>query len=144
MNDTFAVAYVSSAVHLLSEAELEALLLSARDFNAKHDVTGILLYHEGTFFQYFEGPGPGVEAVYSRVRESRLNGGLMELMRERVEQHQFSNWGMGFSAAPQSLILALERAHWLSVSKQVPQDAELSDGLGLLLQFWRGAHRGFA
>ena len=144
MNSTFAVAYVSSAVRLLNDVELEALLLDARAFNATREVTGALLYHEGTFFQYFEGPAEAVEAVYDRVKASRLHRGLVELLHEQVQQRQFGSWRMGFTAAPRSLILALERARWSKLSEQLQANAGASAGLDLLLQFWQGSQRGFA
>ena len=50
------IAYVSAAVKPLSAEEVDALLLDARAFNLKAGVTGVLLCHKTTFFQFFEGP----------------------------------------------------------------------------------------
>lgn len=141
MDTIVAVAYVSSAVRELTETELEALLVSARAFNLTQQVTGTLLHHDGTFFQYFEGPVDGVEAVYARVKASQLHRGLVELLRESVRERQFKHWSMGFSAAPQNLMLQLERARWSKLSKQLEAQTAPSAGLALLLQFWRSSLR---
>lgn len=71
MSGLVAVAYLSTAAPFLTEADLEHLLADARSFNSRAQVTGALLVHDATFFQYFEGPEEGVEAVYARVRASR-------------------------------------------------------------------------
>lgn len=139
MNQSSAIAYVSSAIRLLAETELETLLLDARNFNAAQGVTGVLLYHDGTFFQYFEGPEAAVSQVYARIKKSSLHRGMIELLNEPAQQRQFSGWHMGFSAVPQSTLLRLERASWADISNDVQGRAASSAGLDLLLQFWRGA-----
>lgn len=97
-----AVVYVSSAVRLLDGPDLEALLVDARAFNEKSDVTGALLYDDGAFFQYFEGPEPEVAEVYERIKRSRLHKGLIELFHRPVEQRQFGSgtWASAGSPGP--------------------------------------------
>ena len=141
MEKLYAVAYVSSAVRMLDDAELEALLMDARAFNLTQRVTGVLLHHDGTFFQYFEGPVDGIDAVYAKVRASTRHRGIVELMRQEVKNREFSNWSMGFSAVSTNLMLELERARWSKLARQLQTHPGHSDGLSLLLQFWRGALR---
>ena len=71
MPDLCAIAYDSSATRLLSVAELETLLVTARDLNLQSSVTGVLLYGSGIFMQCFEGPQPAVHETYERIRASR-------------------------------------------------------------------------
>jgi len=132
-----AVAYTSSAVPEVTVASLEALLLRARQKNEELGVTGVLLFHDGSFFQYFEGPPLAVEEVYARIRRSPLHRGIYELMRGPVHSRSFGDWLMGFSQAPASTVLKLSTASW---EARVRQEATLpkatSEGLALLLQFW--------
>lgn len=107
-----AVAYTSSAIPGLTDGALEQLLVDARQKNQELGITGVLLYHDGSFFQYFEGPPDGVEAVYDRIRQSRLHRGIFELMRAPIECRSFGNWLMGFTRAPASTVLQLSNAHW--------------------------------
>jgi len=51
--------YVSAATNRFNPAELRELLRLARLKNQQLDVTGMLLYHEGSFLQVLEGPAPG-------------------------------------------------------------------------------------
>ncbi len=137
MSSLEAVVYVSSAVGSLSEAELTELLARARAKNEDVEVTGVLLYHDGTFFQYFEGPSIGVEFVYDRVRRSAMHRGIIELMHASVPERLFSNWSMGFTRAPVATVLQLSQANWTSLLASRPGAAVASDGLALLLHFWQ-------
>lgn len=132
-----AIAYVSSAVGSPSEAELAALLESARAKNDEVGVTGVLLYHDGTFFQYFEGSPAAVEIVYERIRRSVMHHGIIELMRTPIDVRAFARWSMGFTRAPASTLLKLSHATWLAALAQHDESAAVPDGMSLLVQFWR-------
>ena len=136
-----AVVYVSSATGHLSQADLEALLTSARERNIEHAVTGVLLFHDGTFLQYFEGPPEGVAVVYDHIRRARQHHGIIELMHAGIEERAFPDWTMGFTHAPASELLRLSSAAWQSSLERVAGDEDKNDGLSLLLHFWR-ANRG--
>lgn len=136
-----AVVYVSSAVRLLDGADLEALLVDARTYNEQVSVTGALLYDDGAFFQYFEGPEPGVTDVYERIKRSRLHKGLIELFHRPVEQRQFGEWYMGFSRAPKTYLLQLANAQWGKAVGGLRPSASAPLGQHLLLDFWASALR---
>ena len=56
--------YVSSASRLLNETQLRLLADDAAARNLECGVTGVLLYGDGSFFQYIEGPPASLEQVY--------------------------------------------------------------------------------
>ena len=68
MSDLTNLCYVSSATRSLSVAQLTDLLIDARQFNQSVQVTGVLLHHDGGFFQYLEGP-PAAIALSLRNAE---------------------------------------------------------------------------
>lgn len=131
-----ALAYTSSAQGSFSEADLEALLARARERNRELGVTGALLYHDGCFFQYFEGPPASVAAVYERIRLSPLHRGLIELMRAPAWRRTFSDWQMGFTHVPASTLLQLSQASWLAQLGSEEGGPLESEGMSLLRQFW--------
>ena len=137
----FAVAYVSTAVRRPSTFDLEHLLVDARTFNARVHVTGALLLHDVTFFQYFEGPGDAVREVYERIKISRLHRDIVELLYEEVPARCFDAWHMGFADAPQGTVLALSHAHWGASLEAAESASTQSDGITLLLDFWRRSRR---
>ncbi|MFO1329603.1 MAG: BLUF domain-containing protein [Rubrivivax sp.] len=141
MTPLTALAYLSSATHPFDEAALEALLLDARKRNREQGVTGVLLHHDGSFFQYLEGPADGVDTVYARIRASRQHHGLIELFRWPCPARLFDGWTMGFAHAPRGLVLTLEQAAWADVIEHSQQRRDKPPGLQLLLDFWRQAER---
>lgn len=132
-----AVAYVSSAVGQLSDAVLEELLTSARERNLEHGVTGVLLYHDGTFLQYFEGPPAGVATVYDHIRRSSQHRDIIELMRGAIAERAFPDWTMGFTYAQSSAMLQISHAAWQASLTRIMGTAPPTDGMSLLLNFWR-------
>lgn len=132
-----AIAYVSSAVGSQGEPELEGLLEKARAKNREVSVSGVLLHHEGTFFQYFEGPPDGMQDVYDRILRSSMHKGIIELMRTPIPERAFSDWQMGFTRAPKSVILRLSNASWFHDMPGASTPSPMSVGAGMLLQFWK-------
>jgi len=137
MSALTAVAYLSSSTTLLTEPELEALLLQARTFNRGVGVTGVLLHHDGSFFQYFEGPQDAVAQVYERIHRSRRHHTIFELYRGPIAQCFFGDWQMGFAQTPQSSILKLAQAEWQASAAAIAGTEKPSEGLELLAEFWK-------
>lgn len=146
-----ALAYVSTAVRQLNEDALQALLVDARAFNAREDVTGALLHHDGGFFQYLEGPPAGLARVYDRIKRSRQHTGVFEFFRHAVEARVFSSWHMGFAQTPKAVLTALAQARWMASVAELqtgpqqpgqPGQSDRPEGLSLLLSFWSDARRG--
>jgi len=121
----------------MTEPELEALLLKARAKNREAGVTGVLLFHDGSFFQYFEGPTEGVQSVYDRILASPLHQGITELMRSSTHDRAFGNWQMGLSRAPRSTMLRLSNASWLNRIQTGSSASTVPVGMGLLPEFWK-------
>jgi hypothetical protein len=91
-----ALVYVSTARHLLAPPELDHLLQAARARNRIEQVTGMLLYSDGNFMQYIEGPPQGLGTVYQIIRNDPLHHGLIELFNEPAPQREFAHWAMAF------------------------------------------------
>lgn len=142
MSALHCVVYVSSAVRLLNDVELENLLESSRRFNAELGVTGVLLYYDGTFFQYFEGPESAVEQVYERIRRSPLHWNLIQLFQSGIARRMFDDWYMGLARPQSSELLKIRNAEWRQQAQHLPLHAEgLPEGLRLLAGFWASAVR---
>lgn len=88
--------YLSSAVGPLGMADLEEILLASRRNNAAAGVTGLLLFHDGCFFQALEGPGPDVHAIFGRIRRDPRHTGTIVLQDRPSTERAFASWSMGF------------------------------------------------
>ena len=141
MPDLQTIAYVSTAIRLLSVAELETLLVTARDLNLQNSVTGVLLYSGGNFMQCFEGPPPAVHETYERIRASHQHTDIIELLNEPLDVRGFADWQMGFSQVTRSELLTLSHARWARLNAEVRGTAPTSSGLALLQNFWQHARK---
>lgn len=126
--------YMSSAVHLPTQAEIEHLLTRARIRNQREQVTGVLLYDEGSFMQVIEGPQEGIERVFSAVLADPLHHSVLELLREPIEERDFDGWSMAYRAIGVGLVNPDDA---LSAKLQAPQ-GDLSAVHHLLASFWNG------
>jgi hypothetical protein len=100
------VIYSSAAVAPFSEAELSSLLAIARTNNERVGVTGMLLYHEGSFLQVLEGEASAVDAVFQRIGRDKRHHRVMPLLRREMDGRHFESWRMGFASLknlPQNL-----------------------------------------
>jgi hypothetical protein len=136
MMNLAALAYVSTAVRRLSAAELDALLLTARTANEGEQVTGALLHHDGSFFQYIEGSTEGLNHIYDRIKRASQHKGLIELFYLQIENRHFADWHMGFAEAPRTLLQQLANSRWKDAVSSLAHHESPSTGLALLLNFW--------
>ncbi|MTW20334.1 BLUF domain protein [Allochromatium palmeri] len=90
------IIYVSTAHQECSPAELKAILESSARHNARHGITGMLLYAEGCFLQILEGEAGPVDETYARVARDARHFGLIELERDEIQARSFEQWSMGF------------------------------------------------
>ncbi|MDF7632024.1 BLUF domain-containing protein, partial [Erwiniaceae bacterium L1_55_4] len=73
---------------------LPGMVEKATLLNARHQVTGILLFNGTHFFQILEGPEDGVLDIYGRICADRRHHNVVELMRDYSPSRRFGNHGM--------------------------------------------------
>jgi hypothetical protein len=94
--DLIRVVYISAASKLMSQAELDELLSTSRTNNTAVNVSGLLLYHDGSFFQVLEGAEQAVQSVLDRIRRDRRHSSLITLDKSAVGSRGFSSWSMAY------------------------------------------------
>ena len=92
----YQLVYVSTAVREFGGEELRELLDEARRNNSKEDVTGMLLYHGGSFFQVLEGDREAVERIYGRVAQDSRHQAVTTLHEEEADERAFGDWSMAW------------------------------------------------
>jgi len=93
------VFYSSAAVAPFSDAQLTELLTLARANNGRLGVTGMLLYHDGSFLQALEGDEKVVESLYTAIGSDKRHHRVVALLRRSVDSRYFDQWQMGFASA---------------------------------------------
>ena len=95
----FQLVYVSAATRELSDKELVQLLEKARRRNSDRGVTGMLIFHEGSFIQVLEGEEDTVQQIYNTIGGDPRHDKKRVLFRGHVEERAFGEWTMGFFRA---------------------------------------------
>ncbi|MBU3546790.1 BLUF domain-containing protein [Polynucleobacter sp. MWH-Jannik1A5] len=94
--DLVELSYLSEAVSNMSFLGLMRLLESARAFNQKHGVTGILLYDNQQFGQVIEGERANVMKVWKRIQEDKRHHRVELLEIREISERSFPDWLLRF------------------------------------------------
>jgi hypothetical protein len=93
------IIYVSTSTRLYNNDELADLLSKSRINNAKANITGMLLYSMGTFFQVLEGEEEKLTALYEKIKKDERHRGLIKLKSGKLANRLFPDWSMGFKTS---------------------------------------------
>ena len=88
--------YVSTETEKFSDEALIDLLTVARNANTDRNVTGLLLYREGSFYQVLEGSESDVMATFHDIEEDPRHKEVRVLFDGETESREFADWQMGF------------------------------------------------
>ena len=135
--DLFSIVYVSTAARPVPLADLMHLLDGAKRRNAEEGVTGLLLYSNTSFMQYLEGPAVGLARVYDVIKTHPMHYGLIDLVREPIEDRAFPEWSMAFQVAGAFGNSSPAEQDALLESRLDEAAQPKSVALDLLLKFWR-------
>jgi hypothetical protein len=100
----FSLAYISTTTTEMSDAALVRLLDGSRAANRAAEVTGFLLYRDGRFLQYLEGPEAAVRDLMRSIGSDARHRHVAVLLESAIARRQFPDWTMGFNASRSSLV----------------------------------------
>ncbi|WP_052731207.1 BLUF domain-containing protein [Spirosoma radiotolerans] len=102
----YCIVYLSSSKGLLSDQDLARILKQSQQNNRALDITGILLYFNGSIIQVLEGSEERVKGLYEVISRDPQHSHVIKLYSYPIEQRSFSDWSMGYKT-----INANELAH---------------------------------
>lgn len=88
------IAYVSRAVAAMAPAELQDLVTRAAAANGRNGLTGALLYHDGQFMQFLEGPEAVVRSLFDRIRRDPRHTDVYLVAEYKVTARAFPDWAL--------------------------------------------------
>ncbi len=94
--------YLSAAVGVLRADELDRILLRSKASNSGAGITGLLLFHEGSFLQMIEGPAAGVASLMHKIRRDRRHSGIIMLQSGPCAERTFPDSSLHY-VAPRNL-----------------------------------------
>jgi len=112
--------YRSQAVADLSDYELYELVQAAQSRNAQDSITGLMLYDQGRFYQWLEGPAENVSRLMGSIRRDARHTNIEILSDKPAAARQFGDWKMRLATRGVRSIHSLNNV-------VVPTSAELDD-----------------
>ena len=141
MADIHYLLYASSSPRKFDDAELADLLALSRRNNEATGISGMLLYADGNFIQYIEGPADKVTSLYRRIGEDPRHRNLTVLVEGDADRRRFPDWSMGYRALDREKAAGLGRFELQrdAVAERLA-DADHALIVALMTQFYDGSY----
>lgn len=136
-----ALTYTSEAKYPLARPQIDHLLARARERNAQEGVTGVLLYSNGHFMQYLEGPELGLQKIWEIIQADPLHHRIVERSYETILLREFDQWSMAFRASGMNGMSHPMHLDALLSGRFSRNTKSNSRSIEALLAFWN-EHRG--
>ena len=92
----YAISYVSTAERSLSETEIRQILNDSEINNNKQNITGLLLYSEGNFFQIIEGDQKHIVQLYETIEDDSRHFNVIKLFGKEIKKESFDGYKSDF------------------------------------------------
>lgn len=116
------LSYISSSTKQMSRDDLSQILEGAIRNNELKDITGILFYSKGKFFQYLEGDSFEIEELEEVLRKDERHRGMVVLNRSKKYSRLFPDNMMAFGVVrPEDFEILRDRIDELA---EQPTDAD--------------------
>lgn len=88
--------YLSEAVGEFSDDRVAQMVAASRVANTRRGVTGLLLFHDGRFFQELEGPRAAVAQAFEHIRKDPRHTNVEILEFGPVKVRAFEGWALAW------------------------------------------------
>jgi methanogenic corrinoid protein MtbC1 len=93
-NALSSLVYRSRSVAPLTDYELYELVQAAQSRNEVESITGLMLYDDGRFYQWLEGPAENVARVMRSIAGDKRHTDIEILSDKPAKARQFGDWSM--------------------------------------------------
>jgi hypothetical protein len=100
--------YTSTAIVPPTEADMAQILLSSDRNNGRNGITGLLLYHLGSYVQLLEGDEAIVTATFNRIARDPRHYGIRKLGFGNSDKRYFPDWRMAFEPVDDDTVARAE------------------------------------
>ena len=88
--------YLSAATKLFSNTDLLDILTVSRLKNTSLNITGLLIYHEGSIIQILEGDEMQLNLVFDSIKNDPRHKNIIKYGNFNIAERSFPDWSMGF------------------------------------------------
>ncbi len=135
------ISYVSEQSHSLNQFQIEELLKKSRAKNSIKGITGILIYFEGIFTQYIEGPEKEIDTLYKKITADKRHKNLRRLFTGNSLDRFYPDWSMAYKSLDEQKALAITGYKPFDKTKFFePAETREHPGVKLLESFVEGLH----
>lgn len=119
------IVYESQASESLTEADVLEILRKSQVCNNRAGISGLLVFKDGRFLQFIEGPPQEVKALYARITEDPRHRDLRLLNETGSDSLLMPTWAMAYTSSDPSgglgdnFVLAHRQA--LSICELLPE-----------------------
>ena len=118
--------YLSTAARPIRPADLEAVLTHAHRNNERDGITGLLMFHDGSFMQFLEGERAAVEACAGRIARNPMHRQMTRVFAGQADRRLFGEWSMAF-ARPSTILPDTPGVRAFDAVKALLPDVEQGD-----------------
>lgn len=86
--------YSSKASDEMNESVLKEIMAKAEEKNKAQNITGLLVYFNGTFIQMLEGKEDDVLDTFDRIEDDSRHEQIIKLFSGNTDKRHFPNWKM--------------------------------------------------
>lgn len=91
------IVYLSHSVNpTLTHDELQDILMTCRRRNTLLNITGLLLYREGSICQMLEGPETSISIILESITRDPRHTGILFVLDRRTEKRDFPSFSIAF------------------------------------------------
>lgn len=80
----------------LEREDLDDILKEAISANAARNISGCLIYHNGSFVQILEGRKKDVLHIYKKIKADERHHKIILLWENQVDKRFFAEWNMAY------------------------------------------------
>jgi len=115
--------YISTATEPMEPRDLQKILRAARSYNSANLITGLLIFHEGRFFQVLEGEAEQVEKCYAHIQNDQRHENSILLSDDAIVARAFSHWWM--SSRTLESLGHFQKKQFLELQAQAAQSEQM-------------------
>ncbi len=97
MQELIHLVYASAAAQKIDKGIITSILKVSVTHNYSSNITGMLLYAEGSFIQLLEGPRQEVQSLYEDIKKDSRHTNIVLLYEEEITTRYFGEWSMGLA-----------------------------------------------
>jgi len=129
--------YLSASSSLFSNEEIIDILNTSRSNNLRLNITGLLLYHEGSILQILEGEREVIYALFNKIGLDKRHKSIIKLLDKNIKERSFADWSMGFKQISNHDWSELKGYLDIDNDKKLPQitDSASHDVITLITSF---------